>query len=202
MKRLWVGTSNAGKLRELRQLLTPLGYEVRSVEEKISPFEVVEDGDTFEKNALKKARAVFEMTGETSLADDSGLVVDALGGKPGVHSARYAGVEGDQQDAANRNKLLKDMAHVADDDRSARFVCVLALCAPGEEAKTFSESFEGKIGYEERGSNGFGYDSIFVVAGDKRSSAELSPLEKNALSHRGKAVKKLVTYLQNQQDRP
>jgi len=191
---LRVATKNPGKLRELREMLTPLGYEVRGVDD-LPDFDVVEDGATFEANAIKKAEALLAATGEAAVADDSGLEVEALGGAPGVHSARYAEENGGDQDAANRHKLLEALHGVEESQRGARFVCALVYLAPGEEPQVFHGELRGRIGHEERGSNGFGYDSIFLVEGDTRTSAELSPDEKNAISHRGRALRALLEVL-------
>ena len=195
MKRLRVGTTNQGKLREFLQMLAPLGYEVLGVDD-FPGFDPVEDADTFEANAIIKASALLELTGDTAVADDSGLVVDALDGRPGVLSARFAGVTGSGQDAANRDKLLADLVGVPDAKRTARFVCALACCVPTMEPVVFRGVFEGRIGHEERGENGFGYDPIFIVASDSRTSAELSPEEKNRLSHRGEALRKLIDWME------
>lgn len=188
MKQIRVATTNPGKLRELREMLAPLGYEVLGVED-FPDFHVVEDGDTFAANAIKKAAALCELTGGPAVADDSGIVVDALAGRPGVHSARYAGVAPPDHDRANRQKLLAEMKNVPADQRSARFVCALAYCRPGHPPQVFEGTLEGTIGYEERGEHGFGYDSIFVVAGDTRTAAEIGPHEKHAISHRGQALR-------------
>ena len=137
------------------------------------------------------------MTGDVVIADDSGIVVDALDGAPGVYSARYAGESGDNQDAANNRKLLKSMQDVPDGERQARFVCALALCKPDSKPVTFMGTFEGSVGYEERGTNGFRYDSIFIVQNDTRTSAELGRDEKNGMSHRGKALQELLAHLKS-----
>ncbi len=194
MKLLRIGTTNNHKLREFREMLEPLGFEVRGVED-LGDFDVVEDGDTFAANAIKKAQALVERTGAAAVADDSGLVVDALDGAPGVYSARYAGVEPPLHDAANREKLLVELRGVPDGERTARFVCALAHCRPGEEPEVFSGTLEGRIGHDERGENGFGYDSLFIVEGDTRTSAELSPEEKNRISHRGRALQEFLAHL-------
>jgi len=195
MKEIRIATSNPGKLREFREMLSPLGFSVKGLAD-LSELTIVEDGDTFEANAIIKAKTVMEITGCTAIADDSGIVVDALEGRPGVHSARYAGVDGPRQDAANRTKMLDELQNVPTANRTARFVCALALCRPDEAPVTFRGTFEGSIGFDERGNNGFGYDSIFLVKNDHRTSAELSPDEKNAVSHRGEALKKFSAYLQ------
>ncbi len=196
IERVRIATGNAGKLREFRELLTPLGIEVLGIDD-LGPVEIIEDGDTFEANAIKKARTILEMTGDIVIADDSGIVVDALDGAPGVHSARYAGESGKSQDAANNRKLLEAMQGVPDNQRQARFVCALALCKPSAAPITFMGTFEGSVGYEERGSNGFGYDSVFIVLGDTRTSAELNRDEKNGMSHRGKALQDLLAHLKS-----
>jgi len=121
-----------------------------------------------------------------------------LDGAPGIHSARYAGVDGDEQDAANRAKLLEAMREIPETKRSARFVCALAYVQPEEDPCIFEGTFEGSIGYKERGQNGFGYDPIFIVAGDTRTSAELTPEAKNKLSHRGKALRAFLNYITSQ----
>ena len=200
MATIRIGTTNAGKLREFRQMLEPMGFTVLGLE-GVENFDVVEDGQTFAQNAIKKARTLMELTGEPAVADDSGLVVDALGGAPGIHSARYAAAragefEGDV-DAANRAQLYEALNGVPDSERTARFVCELAFCAPGESPLTLRGVVEGTINRRERGSNGFGYDPMFVLDGDTRTTAELPPEEKNAISHRGKALRKLVSYLRD-----
>ncbi|MBI5507191.1 MAG: RdgB/HAM1 family non-canonical purine NTP pyrophosphatase [Deltaproteobacteria bacterium] len=194
MRSLRVGTTNPGKLEELRQLLAPAGYTVRGIDD-LEGFAVIEDGATFAVNAVKKAEAVVAATGEAAVADDSGLVVDALNGAPGVHSARYAGVVGPGQDAANRRKLLEALAGVAPDRRSARFVCALAYCRPGEAPHVVTKTVEGAIGFEERGHNGFGYDSLFILSAYGRTAAEVSAEEKHRVSHRGQAIRALAEFL-------
>lgn len=185
-------TRNRGKLTELRALVAPLGILVASLDEFPSLPEVVEDGDTFEANALKKARAAMTALGLPALADDSGLEVDALGGAPGVHSARYAGSGHD--DAANNAKLIAAMASV--EDRRGRFRCALALCRPdGREVVTHG-TVEGNIGRVGKGEGGFGYDPLFIVDDtDGRTMAELDADEKNRISHRGRAMAAMVEHL-------
>ncbi|MEY5017636.1 MAG: RdgB/HAM1 family non-canonical purine pyrophosphatase [Actinomycetota bacterium] len=176
-----VATHNAHKVEEIARTLKPLvgaRFELRSYD---GP-EPVEDGDTFEANALIKARAAFEHTGLAALADDSGIVVTALDGAPGIRSARYS-PEG--TDASNRDLLLANLGDSA--DRSAKFVCVVALVTDEYEITVRGE-WDGSITSEVRGTGGFGYDPIFVPAGDTVTAAELSPLEKSALSHRGRAL--------------
>jgi XTP/dITP diphosphohydrolase len=192
--KLRIATSNAGKLREFREMLEPLGVEVAGLED-LPAYHVLEDGETFRANAIKKARALVDLTGEPAIADDSGLVVDALGGAPGVHSARYAGVDDASKDAANRKKLLAALSATPEGERAARFVCALCYLARGCEPRLFEGVCEGVIGREERGNNGFGYDPIFVVPELGRTMAELTGEQKNARSHRGRALALLLAYL-------
>ena len=156
--------------------------------------EVEEDGDTFESNAIKKAVYVAKCSGLTSIADDSGIEVDALDGAPGVYSARYAGEDSD--DIANNRKLIEEMKDVPDDKRTARFACCIALAHKGE-VKTFMGHVEGKIGRENRGDNGFGYDPLFFPEGHDRTFAEMTDDEKHSMSHRGRALGKLQEYLKD-----
>ena len=176
-----VATHNAHKVEEIARTLKPLVGTRFELVTYDGP-EPVEDGDSFEANALIKARAAFEHTGRACLADDSGIVVTALGGEPGIHSARYS-PEG--TDESNRNLLLTNLADA--EDRSAYFVCVVALVTDEYEITVRGE-WHGSITAEVRGEGGFGYDPIFVPAGDTVTAAELSPLEKSALSHRGRAL--------------
>jgi XTP/dITP diphosphohydrolase len=157
--------------------------------------EVEEDGNTFEANAVKKAVYISKCTGMTAIADDSGLEVDALNGSPGVFSARYAGESAD--DGANCEKLLYEMRGLPDEKRKASFACCIAV-ASGDDVKTFLGYSEGKIGTELRGKKGFGYDPLFYPEGHSRTFAEMTDDEKNALSHRGKALKELQKYLKEE----
>jgi XTP/dITP diphosphohydrolase len=188
--RLLFATGNPGKLRELRGLVGD-AVEVVSLEGLPPIPEPEETGVTFEENAELKARAYSEATGLPALADDSGLCVDALGGRPGVYSARYA--EGD--DKARYQKLLAELSGVPDDKRTAAFVCALCLVQPGGgRAIVEVGRCEGRIGHEPRGSHGFGYDPVFVLPGGK-SLAELTSEEKAAISHRGVAFQKMLPHL-------
>jgi XTP/dITP diphosphohydrolase len=190
---LVVATRNRGKLKEIRCLLGAHGVTVRSLDEFPHIAEVVEDGDTFAANAVKKAAAVAAATGLACLADDSGLVVDALGGRPGVHSARYAG--SDASDASNNARLLDELAGTAQGERQAAFCCVMALCLPGQPPRLFEGRVDGEILLQERGSGGFGYDPLFWLPAFSCSMAEL-PLEtKNRISHRGQALRQLAASL-------
>lgn len=185
-----LATHNAHKVAELQAILAGLPIVLRSGSELAVP-DVEETGETFADNALLKARACVAATGAPSIADDSGLVVDALGGAPGVRSARYAGRHGD--DAANLALLIERMAAHA--RRSARFVCAAALVLPDGTEVVEEGVMEGSIVDEPRGTGGFGYDPAFVATGQTRTNAELSPDEKHAISHRGAAFRALRPHL-------
>lgn len=180
-----VATRNEHKLKEFKRILEPLGYEVISQQEVCPDVEVEEDGDTFAENARKKALEIYRRTGMPSIADDSGLCVDALDGEPGVYSARYAGEQ--HNDANNNHKLIRNMSHVPREMRGAHFACAIC-CVLGEDDIINCEGrCNGMIGYKPLGDNGFGYDPLFMV-GD-RSFAELSAEEKDEVSHRGVALR-------------
>jgi len=194
MMELLVATRNHGKLKEIRALLAPLSITVRGLTDFPDLPEVVEDGDSFAENAEKKAATIARLTGRLTLADDSGLEVAALGGAPGIHSARYAGADAD--DAANNRKLLAALAALPPTQRAAAFVCVMALCVPDGSCRTFAGRLAGEIISEARGTEGFGYDPLFVVAGHDRTLAEIPLDEKNRISHRAQALAQVVTVLQ------
>ncbi|MCZ6835329.1 MAG: RdgB/HAM1 family non-canonical purine NTP pyrophosphatase [Planctomycetota bacterium] len=193
MTQLLLATSNPHKIEEVEAILESLGIEVVGLDSLDEiPNEPIEDGDTFEANARLKAIGYAEATGRICLADDSGLEVDALGGAPGVHSARYAGIGNtrDERDAANNEKLLRELESIPDEQRTARFVCAMCLATP--EGKILAETrgeFEGVIAREPKGANGFGYDPLLFLLDVNCTSAELSPEAKNARSHRGEATK-------------
>ena len=192
-----LATGNPHKLDEVRAVLDPLGWTVLGLDDlpRPPPEEPVEDGDTFEANARIKAIAYAAATGRLALADDSGLEVDALGGEPGVRSARFAGVDGDRatRDAANNGLLVERLAGTSESDRTARFVCAMCLAAPdGAILAETRGTFDGVIVLEPRGTNGFGYDPHLLLPGEGRTSAELSPDEKNARSHRGAATRAMA----------
>jgi len=182
--KLLIATGNAHKLREIRQIFKLPGLDILGMDSFSDAPEVVEDGETFEANAVKKAITLCRETGLWTLADDSGLEVDALDGAPGVYSARYAGEHGDY--LANNNKLLDELAGVG--DRTARFQCAIALASPGGDVRVVEGSCEGRIGYEPRGSDGFGYDPLFIPDGYDVTFSEMSVENKNAISHRGRAL--------------
>ncbi len=187
-----VATRNEGKLRELRTLLSGEPLRLESLAAHVRVGEVDETGETFEENAKLKAAHAARKTGLWTIGEDSGIEVDALGGAPGIRSARYAGVHGD--DAGNNRKLIEALNGVG--DRTARYVCALALASPGGEiVATVRGASEGKIVDEARGTGGFGYDPYFVPGGETRTNAELTEHEKSALSHRGRAVRALIPIL-------
>ncbi len=177
-------TKNKNKLREFGEILK--GFEIISQEEAGVDIDVEETGTTFEENSYLKAKAIYDITGITTIADDSGLCVDALNGEPGVYSARYGG-EG-YDDKGRVQLLLKNMKDIPDEKRTARFVCVITLVGD-EGVLTARGECEGKIDYETKGENGFGYDPVFFVPQYGKTMAEATPEEKNAISHRGNALK-------------
>jgi XTP/dITP diphosphohydrolase len=190
-----VGTSNPGKLRELEVLLDGLGMELVGLGAFPDAPDVIEDRDTFEGNAIKKARELAAFSGLPTFADDSGLEVDALGGAPGVLSARYAGRHGD--DAANNAKLMAELEGVPRAARTARFRCVLAFVDPARGIEETAEgTVEGRIVEgPPRGANGFGYDPLFELLDRPVTTAELAPEDKNAISHRAKAARSMAAAL-------
>lgn len=191
---LVVATRNAGKLREIRALLAESGIEVRGLADFPELPEIEEDGATFAANARKKGETIASLTGRLTLADDSGLEVEALGGAPGVISARYAGVQGD--DAANNRKLLQELDGLPLEERRGAFVCAMALSAPDGTSELFFGRLPGLIITELRGDGGFGYDPLFLVPEYGKTLAEL-PLEiKNRISHRGQALRQALAKLQ------
>lgn len=186
MKRIVFATNNENKLREAREILAPLGIEVLSQTQAGADCDPEENGATFAENAMIKAKAVYDCVKMPVFADDSGLCVDALGGRPGVYSARYA------PKGQECGKLLSELANVPDGDRQAAFRCVIAY-VDGDAEFTVSGDVQGKIGYEEKGVNGFGYDPVFMVG--EKSMAEMTPEEKNKISHRGAALRALYDVL-------
>ena len=193
MKKIIIATRNKGKIREFRDFFQTFHIEVRSLLDFNDELpEIEETGDTFEQNAAIKAERIAEYLKQPVLADDSGLVVDALHGEPGIYSARYAG-EG-STDEENYQKLLKKMQHVPKDERTARFVCVLAIHIPEEETVFYEGYCEGEIAFAPSGENGFGYDPVFIPKGFDCTMAELSPEEKNKISHRKHAFDQLTNW--------
>lgn len=198
-KTIYIATSNAHKVAEFDEMFKDWQIDciVKSAKELGGMPDVNEDGLTFAQNALKKAKALKEIAPQDAyvLADDSGIVVDALDGAPGIHSARYAGVKGELADKANNEKLLKELENVEDSKRTARFVCALALICPNGKSEIFEAKFEGKINHGKLGQNGFGYDPLFEIDSNGLTSAQLPPAMKNQISHRGKALRKLADFI-------
>ena len=193
---LLVATTNPGKFAEVKSFLAALPLRILSLKDLDSPPAVVEDGRTFEENALKKARTLADFSGRLTLADDSGLEVDALDGAPGIYSARYAGADAD--DERNNRKLLEALAEVPPERRTARFVCALALCAPRRQEKKdwiVRESCGGRIAFTPRGDHGFGYDPLFFYPPFGKTFGEIDRRTKATVSHRGKALKRLADAL-------
>lgn len=186
-----IATKNEGKTKEFRAFFDKLGYKVENLNNYPDLPDVEETGTTFEANARLKAETISKLTGKMVLADDSGLKVDSLGGLPGVWSARFSGA--DATDAKNNAKLLHELAMVFDQkDRSAQFHCTLVVAAPERESLVVEADWEGYIGFEARGEHGFGYDPLFLVGDTGQTSAELPLEEKNKISHRAKALEKLL----------
>jgi XTP/dITP diphosphohydrolase len=187
-----LATRNKKKIEEIKRIIPDLPITILSLDNFPDCPETVEDKNTFEGNAVKKAFEVCQCTGKPALADDSGLEVDALNGAPGVYSARYSG---SGNDVKNYEKVLEELKNVSDEKRGARFVCCMALAFPDGTIKTFFGYSEGFLSRGPRGKTGFGYDPIFMPLGHKRTFAEMSGEEKDKLSHRGNALQKLAEYL-------
>lgn len=188
-----LATRNKKKIEEIRRITAGLPISILSLDNFPDCPETVEDRDSFEGNAVKKAAEVCAFTGKPALADDSGLEVDALGGAPGVFSARYAGPGAN--DVGNNEKLLTELQNVPVEKRNARFVCCMALALPGGDTKTFMGYVNGRISLEINGKTGFGYDPLFRPEGFVQTFAEMAGNEKDKLSHRGKALDKLADFL-------
>ncbi|MDD2959546.1 MAG: XTP/dITP diphosphatase [Lachnospiraceae bacterium] len=189
-QRIIFATGNQGKMREIRMIMGDMGMEILSMKEAGLEADIIEDGKTFEENALIKARTIWKMTkNDIVLADDSGLEIDYLNKEPGIYSARYMG-EDTSYDIKN-TKILERLNGVKEEERTARFVCSIACALPGGKTLTSRGVMEGRIGYEIRGENGFGYDPVFYLPAIGCTSAELSPEQKNELSHRGKALREM-----------
>lgn len=187
-----IASNNQGKIKEFKKILEPLGYNVISQSEAGINVDVEETGTTFRENSELKARAIYELTHKKVLADDSGIEIDYLNGEPGIYSARYMGFETHEE---KRKYVLKRLEGVEDSKRGARFVC--CICYIDENGnEQFAEGYwNGKIALEEKGENGFGYDSIFIPEGENITSAEMLPEEKNQKSHRALAIQKLLEIL-------
>lgn len=199
--RIIFATGNANKMKEIRMILADLGLEIQSMKEAGVNIDIVENGKTFEENAFIKAAAIAEELKNRDvqavvLADDSGLEIDYLNKEPGIYSARYLG-ENTSYTVKNAN-LIERLAGVPDEKRTARFVCAIAAVFPDDRTFHTKATIEGRIGYEEKGENGFGYDPIFYLPEYGMYSAELAPEEKNRISHRGKALEEMKKVLKAQ----
>lgn len=188
-KTIMIATGNMGKAKEFEKMFAKAGYQIKTMKDFPELPEVQETGQTFEENARLKAETIANILQCPVLADDSGLTVDALGGIPGIYSARFAGEQ--KSDASNNAKLLHELTDVADENRTAQFHCTLVFAAPQKESLVVEGIWNGRIARIPRGENGFGYDPLFIVDGLEKTSAELTPEEKNKISHRGQAMKKL-----------
>ncbi|MBP3040492.1 XTP/dITP diphosphatase [Bacillaceae bacterium Marseille-Q3522] len=193
MQKVIIATKNAGKAKEFTRMLEPLDCKVQTLLDYPEIADIEETGSTFEENAIIKADTVSRLLGTVVIADDSGLIIDALDGRPGIYSARYAGEK--KNDQANIEKVLKELSGVEQAKRTARFYCALAVAIPGKETITVHGSCEGSILQEKRGENGFGYDPIFFVTAKRQAMAELSPAEKSQISHRAHALDNLESLL-------
>jgi XTP/dITP diphosphohydrolase len=188
-----IATRNAGKLREIQEILAPLGLKALSLIDFPEIPEILEDGQTFEENAIKKAAAVARQTCRVAIADDSGLAVDALQGRPGVFSSRYAGENA--TDADRYWKLLKEMADLPEGKRGAVFICAVAVASPRGKVEGVRGECRGQIALAPKGSHGFGYDPVFYFPEAGKTMAELEPEIKNRISHRARALEKLKSIL-------
>ncbi|MFP7299872.1 XTP/dITP diphosphatase [Neobacillus niacini] len=193
MKEVIIATKNPGKAKEFEHIFAPRGIAVKTLLDYPEIEDIEETGNSFEENAKLKAEGVSKIFNKMVIGDDSGLIVDALEGRPGIYSARYAGEPKDDQ--KNLEKVLDELKGVSEEDRTARFYCALAVAVPGKETITVSGTCEGRILEEQRGINGFGYDPVFYVPDKSRAMAELSSDEKNKISHRANALRKLESIL-------
>lgn len=194
MTEIIFATENAGKIREVEAMFEGLGVSVKTMKEAGIRANIIEDGSTFMENAVKKAKTIAGYTKEIVLADDSGLVIDYLNGEPGIYSARYLGEDTPYE--IKNAEILSRMEGVEEDKRGARFVCAMAAVMPDGEVIQTEGVMEGIIGYASAGENGFGYDPIFYLPEFGMSSAQISPEQKNAVSHRGKALREMQKLLQ------
>ena len=192
-KEVVIATRNLGKLREMGAILASLSLKLRSLKDFPEIPDVVEDGATFSENAGKKARTVAHLTGRLTIADDSGLCVDALQGRPGIFSSRFAGDEA--SDREKYQELLDEMTGVPEGQRGAEFICVMAIVSPEGEMQTVEGKCRGRITFTPQGKHGFGFDPIFFVPEFGKTMAELEPEVKNQISHRAQALKKLTLIL-------
>lgn len=196
MCKIIFATTNENKMKEIRMILEDLPYEVMSLKDRGIRVDIEEDGTTFEENAIIKAKAVCQMTGMITLADDSGLEIDYINKEPGVYSARYMGE--DTSYHIKNMSLIERLRDAEGEQRSARFVCVIAAAFPDGRVITTRGTIEGRIGYEEKGNNGFGYDPILYVPEYGMTTGEMPPEMKNKISHRGKALEQMKKELLNE----
>ena len=192
-QRIIFATGNKNKIREIHEILGDLGWEILSMKEAGIDLDIVEDGTTFEENAIIKAKTIMEITGEIAIADDSGLEVDYLDGAPGIYSARFLGE--DTSYDIKSNYIIDKLKDAKGKERSARFVCAMAVAFPNGKIKTCKGTIEGLIAYEQKGTNGFGYDPIVYVPEYEMTTGEMAPELKNSISHRGKALEQMKEIL-------
>lgn len=193
MKRIIFATTNKDKVREVKMMLEGFDVELCTMKEAGVDVDIVEDGTTFEENAIIKAKTIMEITGEIALADDSGLEVDYMDGAPGIYSARFLG-EDTSYDVKN-NYIIDKLKDAKGSERSARFVCAMAAAFPNGDIETCRGTIEGVIAYEQKGTNGFGYDPIVYVPEYEMTTGEMAPELKNSISHRGKALEQMKEVL-------
>ena len=196
METIIFATKNKGKIKEINAILSDMDVEVVSMEEAGITFDVVEDGTTFEENAMKKAVQIMEIGGKITLSDDSGLEIDYMDKAPGIYSARFMGE--DTPYPERFQAIFEKLQGIADKERTARFVSCIAAAFPDGRRLVSYDTVEGIIGWEAKGENGFGYDPIFFLPEQEKYMAELSPQEKNAISHRGKALRKMKELLKEE----
>ncbi len=189
MTKLIFATGNNNKLKEIREIMENTGFDIISSKDAGIDLDVEETGTTFEENALIKARAVAKLSGNLTLSDDSGLEIDYMDKAPGIYSARFLGHDTDYD--YKNNYILDKLKDVPKEKRTARYVCAVAAVWPDGREEVVRETFEGYIGFEQKGHNGFGYDPIFMVPEYEKTAAEIGPEQKNAISHRGKALRKM-----------
>lgn len=193
MRRIIFATKNQGKIAEIQEIMKELNLEILSLESAGIDTDIIENGSSFEENAIIKVKEIMKLTNDIVMADDSGLEIDYLNGAPGVYSSRFEG-ENTPYDIKN-NKILSMLEGVPDEKRTARFVCVIAAGFPNGEIITTKGTIEGRIGYEIKGENGFGYDPIFYVSEYNMTTAQMSPQLKNQISHRAKALNQMKAQL-------
>lgn len=195
IRKIILASNNKHKIEEIKSIFKNFPYEIISLKEAGIDIDVIEDGETFEENAYKKAKEIMDVSGEATLADDSGLEVFALDGKPGVYSARFGGEHGN--DRKNNLKLLELLKNTPEEERGAQFVSVIVLLTPGRDKIVARGEVKGVIGYEEKGENGFGYDPLFIIPELNKTFAELIAEEKNSISHRARALDVLKNKLES-----